>query len=108
MDGPILAQETGAINEIAGNPCLPGRSHLETCAQSMALIVVQEEKAIGRRAEIGNSTGNSARSLGRLARIGQVEITPVKQPGRADSRFVAHNAGALDGEREEDTGIANR
>ena len=32
----------------------------------------------------------------------------MKELGRADRRLISHNAGALDGEREENTGIANR
>jgi len=79
MRGAISVQEAGAISEITGNPGLPRRNHLEACAQSVALIVVEKENSVGWRTEICKSTSDSSRPLNCLPRIGKMDIATMEK-----------------------------
>ena len=69
--------------------------------------MVEIEKAVWRRTEVGQPSGNSPGAFGRLMRVCKVKIYPFEHPRRAHGGFKTANANVIDGERKKDIGIAD-
>src|ERR1700687_6158834 len=68
--------------------------------QSIALIMVEQEKT-ARRREIGQSSVHSAEAFGNLVRVCQVDLAPILDARRADGKFPTYDACSVDGQRKE-------
>src|SRR4051812_45545858 len=68
--------------------------------------MVEVEKPFLRRAEVGQSSGNSPGAFDGLMRVSKMEIQAIEDPGRAQRTLEAAHTNMIDREWEEDVGIA--
>src|SRR6266849_4806883 len=68
--------------------------------------MIEEEIALARRGEIGETAGYPAGAFGVLMGEGGVELSASGDPGRGCCGFPAAYAGTSDGEREKNIGVA--
>src|SRR5205085_7252247 len=69
---PIAIHESGTVSEVSGEPGPPGHTRTETGAESMPLVVIQEEKSISGWTEIGEPAGHASCSFYGLMRVSQM------------------------------------
>src|SRR5215467_4762665 len=75
--------------------------------QSVPLVVVQKER-VRRRREVGQTSGDSALTLGSLMRIRKMELSHSPQPGRLHCQLKSPDMGPVDREREENVRVPDR
>ena len=68
--------------------------------------MIEEEIALIRRFEVGQAAGYAACAFSVLVRIDSVELGQPGDPGRIRGSFPSTYARPLDGEREENVGVA--
>src|SRR5579859_4230859 len=106
MSGAVSIQESFSVVEIAGREAAPGQSHFVAHAQGVALVVVQEEQWL-RRGKISQAASPGSFAFGELMGVGQVQLCPLEQLGRTHGALPTANARPVEGEREEDAGVAD-
>src|ERR1039457_6848267 len=99
--GGAAIRKTRAVIDGGGNPGMPRQAAFEIPVQGVALIVVEQEIAVRRRREIGQSPGERAFALGPLPRVDDRQISALEEPGGAQGELLAADPSARDGHREE-------
>src|SRR5579859_1066871 len=111
MPRPIAVQKAGTVAKRSGNERAPRERRMESRAQRVALVVVEitEASAVAKLSGIGNeSAGNDTGAFDHLIRVSQKHVEAIFEARRANRRFPAMNAGALDGERKKNVGASER
>src|SRR5271165_4921668 len=103
----ISAEETRAIVECERGEAAPRQVAIEARRKRVALVVVKIERPAGWWRKIGKATGNGTDALGNLVRVNQIRVIAMENQWRADGGFLSLNDGSLNGEGQEDVGIAN-
>src|SRR5260221_6774252 len=107
----VAVQEAGAVAKPAGQEGMPRKRRVEPGAECVALVVVEvaETAAVAKLSRIGDeSARDHACSLDHLVRVSQKDVEAILDSRRANRRFPAVNASALDSERQKDVGTAKR
>src|SRR5579862_731974 len=72
MLGTVAVQKTRAEIQIAACRCVPRKPQVITCAQGIALVMIQEEVSHVRGREVCKAAGYGTRALGVLMGVCQV------------------------------------
>lgn len=102
----VAIDEARAVVDVDSRPDAFREIDVEAGAYGVALIVIEEEILIDGRREVGEAASDSAEAFGVLVREGEVELGAIKNARGGRGGFPALDAGAVDGEREEDVGVA--
>src|SRR5205807_2964881 len=84
----------------------PGKLEVRSRTERVALVVIEEEISLLRRREVGEPTGDRSCAFGILMRVGQMELYATGNSRRVGAGFPSTETSAVDGQREEDVGIA--
>src|SRR5216684_4504026 len=104
----VAVKKSRSVTEVSGYPSSARHSGGEARAQSLTLVVIEEEEARVWHSEVRESSGDAAGAFHRLVGISQMEVGALKQFGRPQRGFVAQDSHRVDGERHEDVGVAER
>ena len=101
MAGSVAVEEAGAVVEVDGGEGVEGEGSIGGEGEGVALVVV-EVKASGGGAEVGETTGDCAIALGHLVGVDELGVESAEEQGGVEGGLVAQDAGAVDGEVEEE------
>ena len=97
-------REARGVVHVRGSIGAPWKAVLSAEVQRVALVVVEELKAIAKR-EIGEAAVDVAESKGELIRVGQVELAAIADARRAQGELPPVNARALNRDGKENVGV---
>src|SRR5216684_2865594 len=103
----IPVEEAGAKIDVGIDPGLSRQCELRANTQRVALVVINVEKAFGRRREVCQSTDNGALSFHNLVRIGKMEMEMAIRFWRVNYRLPSAHRYMFNTQRERNIGIAN-
>src|SRR5215472_8935911 len=106
MSRTLLVGEPGTVIHVSVGPCVAGKIDIESAAERMALIVIQEETLLGRR-KIGQSTVDCSEALRILMRVGAMKLYAAEYAWRFYRRLGPANTHTINSEREKDIGITH-
>src|SRR5882672_492033 len=106
MVGAVSVEKSRAIAQIPGRERAPRQRGAKADAKRMSLVVVEEEKSLVRRSEIGEATSDRSSAFHELMGIGQINLEAIRDARRARGQFPTVNASAIDRQRKENVGIA--
>src|SRR5215469_14081774 len=104
--GAVAIEKSRSVIHVHRGPGTARKSHAHAGTDGVALIVVEEKVAFFGRREIRQTAGDSAGTLGVLMGVGEMELGATGDAWRAGGGFPTADASAVDGQREEDVGVA--
>ena len=85
---------------------MPGKVHVAAGVQVFLWSWSSGERPAGKE-KVGQAAGDRAFAFRDLIGVGEVDLRPVGDHRRAQSQFPATDDGLLDGQREEQVGLAD-
>ena len=104
--GAIATEEARPVVDGERAKAAPGQIAFHTGGKRVALIVVQEKVAFFGWSEIRQASCDGANAFRSLIRVDEMSAIVPKEKRRTHGGFEPLDDGALNGEREEDIGIA--
>ncbi len=97
---PSAVGEARGVGDVGGRIGMPGQTELPAEVKRVALIVVEEAATAAER-KIGEAAVDATTTEGELIWVGQVDLAAVMDARRAQRKFPAVDARALNGDRDE-------
>ncbi len=103
MDSGIAVREARAVINVRRSICAPWQCVLAAQMQRIALVMIEQKKARGRRsAWTDQSADDAAEAKSELVGVSQIELRTVLDPRRAECQLPTIDSRALyiDGEKD--------